>query len=412
MKSSITYIFSVLFAFSTALLFHSSNAAYVFSVLSDISFNLSLFVLIPLLVFSLTSSVASLRRDNMAFSSFRKIFVWAAATTLLSVTAAAVLFVLLPSSFPVTSSAGGSGSIYSDYALSSLMRAVDNLSPVNPFYTIAVSASYVVPLILICIFFGYFFKPSSDAVRPAFAVMNSFSEVMMKISRAFFSYGYIPLYFMSVSMFISLLNDATVLVRPSFFINLALLFFAVLAVAVISFAIYTKGKENPFRILYRCLAVFISSLMTGSNVFTMPLSYTAARMNCGVQKKTGNFSVSISYILAKGGSAAFSLYTALSLYKAIGADVNAILILETACFAFLFSFISFLTPSLEVLLIPVLIAAVTGNSFFGAESSLLSLLVLVNGMACALDAVLSLFITKAISIKSGSDITVAGRDTL
>ena len=120
MKTWFTYIASVLFALATAFLFADYElAAIAFSQASTYLLRIGTFITIPLIAFSFTSAIASIRKDKLGTSVASGLTGWTIITTIILPIIPAVFFYLYPLSFPVTSSAGTSGNIvgyYVDYA--------------------------------------------------------------------------------------------------------------------------------------------------------------------------------------------------------------------------------------------------------------------------------------------------------
>ena len=116
MKTWITYIAALLMGLATTLLLGDlSLTSSVLSAISGFLISLSAFVFIPVIAFSFSAGIASLRKDRENARSFGLNVLWAVVTTAVLSLLAAVLYHFLPVSFPVTSTAGGSISSVSSF---------------------------------------------------------------------------------------------------------------------------------------------------------------------------------------------------------------------------------------------------------------------------------------------------------
>ena len=261
MKTWFTYIASILFAAATAFLFADYEmAANAFSIATTYLLRIGTLITIPLIVFSFPSAIASIRKDRMGAKVFSSLLSWTLATSILLPVVPSVIFYLYPSVFPVTSSAGSQGDVvgyFVNYAVSSNLNA---LNITNPFNAIATASGIFIPLLILSWIFGLFLKPSSDTIRPAYAVMNSFSEVIHKAARFYTVYGYVIAYFALTDLFLSSYVEKTVIAVPEFLLMLLIITSVIIfALLPLLFAIFTKFKKNPYiKYSSKCISLHAS----------------------------------------------------------------------------------------------------------------------------------------------------------
>lgn len=412
MKTWFTYIASVLFALATAFLFADYElAAIAFSQASTYLLRIGTFITIPLIAFSFTSAIASIRKDKLGTSVASGLTGWTIITTIILPIIPAVFFYLYPLSFPVTSSAGSSGNIVGYYVDYAMMSNASALAIVNPFNIMATASSVILPLLIISWIFGLFLNPSSDTIRPAYAVMNSFSEIMHKISRFYTVYGYIIAYFAFTNLFLSIYVEKTVLASPFFFIMLLVIALTIILVVLpLLFAIFTRFKKNPYKVLLLSLSTLIMATSTSDILSSVPINISTSRYSLGVQKRNAVTSTFFYTIFAKGGSAAVSTFLILTLITAMGGVIDTSSIVFIAIASSAASFVSFTSFGMESVITTYIALKMLNIELYGAESALLSILMITNGLSSLIDAAIMALGTKYISVKTKTDLDIPYKD--
>lgn len=412
MKTWFTYIAAFLFAAASAFLFADYEVvANTVSYISTYLLRIATLVTIPLLVFSFTSAIASIRKDKIGSIISNSIALWSIITAILLPLVPALLFYLYPTAFPVTSSAGSSGNVVGSYVSYALYSNLNALGVSNPFNAIATASTIFLPLLIICWIFGLFLNPSSDQIRPAYAVMNSFSEVMMKIARFYTTFGYIICYFTFLNLFLSTYTEKTLIVVPSFLLKLlAITAFILLVLLPFLFSAFTKFKKNPYKVLFLSISSLFLSLSTSNTVSAIATNITTSRLSLGEQKRTAVSSTFFLTLFAKGGSAAISTFLSLTLITAMGGilDISTIIIIALA--SSLCSYLSFTSFGLESVIITYLTLSLLNIDLYGAESALLSILMVTNGLGAMLDSAICALGCKIVSVKTKTDIEIPYKD--
>lgn len=415
MKTWITYIAALLMGLATALIFgDSSSALSVISGLSSFMVNLGVCIAIPVLVITFASGTASLRKDRMGGKAISASILWALATTIVFSLAAVILSSLFPVSFPVTSTAGNPQEMLSNHVSYMLSSGYSALYPRNVFLTLASSAYFIVPAVIVSWILGMALKPSSDIIRPAYTTMNSFSEVMYRISRTCTVYGFFLVFASSAYSFLSLYQEKTIQAAPRFAVMLAS-GAVVLAAAFIPlfFAIFTGFKKNPYKVLYRSLPAAIAGLAAGNSVSILMIEESTARYNLGVQKRISSVAIPVLSIIGKGGSAFVAAAAMISLFQATtGSAPTLSVMLMAAGIAAIVSFASSFAVGTEAIFITVLTLRILGINLYGAENAIVAILPLISGIGIMLDAIIATAGSNIAATFVGTDIDVPYKDIL
>lgn len=414
MKTWITYLASVLMGFATCLIFGDSTIATgIFSSITTFLVNLGIFLFIPLTVITFASGIASLRKDKLGAKTTIVAVVWAAASTLVLSIIAAIAFYFMPVKFPVSSSAGSDAAIFSTIFNSATSYALNGLYPSNPFLTLATTSYYILPLLIISWILGVSLKPSADIIRPAYTVMNSFSEVMYRIVRTVSAYGFILVYAGSSYLFLALYQEKTILVSPEFVkLFLAASLVALLVVIPLLYAIFTGFKRNPYWVLGRSFSSIATGLFTGNILASSLISEGVSRHNLGVQKRIASTATPLFILIGRGGTALVSTLSVLALLKAVGAEMSLSSTILISLALSLTSLLSSIASGYELLIVIYSALKLTNISLYGAEATIIALLPLLSGIAIALDVAICHFGNALAAYSTRTDVKIPYRDIL
>ena len=414
MKTWITYTTALLMGLAVALLFgNMAGASDVIGAISSYLINLGMFITIPMIVFSFSSAIASMRKDGIGVKCAKNLLLWTVLTSLLLPLVSSLLYIAFPFAFPVTGSAGSSGDIVGTYALYLAESSLSSFSPVNPFYTMTVSSKMIVALVLIMWIFGCFLKPSSDTIRPAYAVMNSFSEVMYRVAKFYAIYGYIMVFFTSSNLFMSLYEEKTVLAAPMFVICLCITVLIILLLLLpLLFSFMTGFKRNPYRSLHQQMASLIMAATSADILFSYPAMLSISRTNQGVQKRIASGTGTFSFIISRGGSAAIITSVTLSMIYAITGNIDMNIALLTAFASSLVSFSLAFFSSMETVIGTFLVLKILNINLYGAEAAIISIVPLVGGLAAMLDTAIAFFACKITAANINIDTEAPYKDLI
>ncbi len=404
MKTWLTYLAAVLMAGATAFAFPSSTVFLsLMERLTAALTNVAIFLFIPISFITLASAVASLKKDKIGGKTVGVNIAWAVVTSLVLAVSAVVLFTFRPLSFPVTSTSGGKSlELFSSYS-----------SKLDILGTNSFLSSYFLPLVFFALICGAALKPSSDIIKPAYTVMNSFSEVMFRIEKTITYFGALYVYVAASSFFVGQWQEKTILNSPSFFLTLLISSVGIIVVIIpLLYAFFTLFKKNPYTVLARSLSSLFFAFFSG-NIYASALQTEAVeRTNLGVQKRIVNFSVPFGIFFTRGGTAFVSTLTVLSLLSSLGGEITIETAAVIALVNIVLSTLSFLSAGSEVALVTMVLFKACNITVYGAEAAVFAVLPFLNGIAAVLDITLISAVTNIIARKTRTDIMVPARDVI
>jgi len=400
--------------FATTLLFADSTLVYsVLFSLTGISLKIGTLLFLPMVLVSLASGVASLRKDRLGGKLLVSGIVWSIVTAVILPVVAVLLIRAAGIAFPVSSTAGSDGS-FAGLLPTALSEAASELLSGNIFYTIVRSTEFLLPVILFSWILGFALKPSADVIKPAYITMNSFSEVLFRIARTYTVFGYILVYCSSAFFFTQLYQEKTIFAAPRFLISyVAVCLVLTIVVLPLLFLVFTKFKRNPWQVLFRSITPSIAALTTGSYIFAAPMMEASARHSLGVQKRAAATAVPLFNVIARAGSAAIAAMSAICLTAAVTGSMpgaKEAVILALCCS--LASFASSAAAGIEVVFIIAAAFSLTNINLYGAEMTLVGLLPLVTGLGCMLDIQVGMLGSLICGRSIETDIVPPYKDTL
>ena len=415
MKTWITYIAAMLMGLATAMLFGSfAQTAGILSAVSSYMISLGIFISIPVVFITMAAGTASLMKDGKGKRVFGFSLLWSAVTAVILAFAAAIVFIAKPEDFPVTSSAGSAPGILANHVSYMLGSAGSAMYPVNAFWSIVSTTRFIVPLIIISWILGLALKPSADIIRPAYTTMNSFSEVMYRVSRTYSVYGFFLVFAASASFFTEVYQEKTIFAVPEYAKLLAIATaVAIFAVLPLLYAIFTGFRKNPYKVIYRSVSSMLMGLSTANIIASIPLNESIARQNLGVQKRIASTATPLLSVIGKGGSAFAAVISMLTLFAETTESVPPVSVIAiTAITAAAVSFISSVSAGTETAVITVITLQILGINLYGAENAIIAFLPILGGMAAMIDNLIVSFGNSIVASAVGTDVEIPYRDTI
>ena len=415
MKTWITYLAALLMGLATAMLFGSfPQTEGILSAVSEYFIGFGILIAVPVAFITLASSVASLGRDGRGRKVFGMSLLWAIASTAVLSAAAAIVFIAMPEGFPVTSSAGSAPGTLTSHVAYLMGTSSSSMYPINALWSLATATRFIVPVIILAWILGLAMRPSADIIRPAYTTMNSFSEVMYRISRTYSVYGFIIVYLASSSFFVEVYQEKTLFAAPGFAKLLAIsLIAAAIVVLPLLYGIFTGFRKNPYRILYRSIAPAAMGFSTSSIIAALPLNESIARQDLGVQKRIASSVTPLMAVIGKGGSSFVAVITLLSLFReTTGAMPGGNVIAITAAAAAIASFASSASSGMESAIITVLVLRMLGINLYGAENAVIAFIPLLSGIGTLLDSLVASYANSVVAASLETDVEIPYRDTI
>ena len=384
------------FSSSTPLLKMMSAATSFLTGVSALLFLVVSFV-------TIASGTASLRKNRLGGRTVRITIFWAVVTTLILSLLGVILANGIPQIFPVSSSAGGN---YTE-VLSSFTSSIDALDAGS------IIGKFFLPLVFAAFILGAALTPSSDVIRPAYTVMNSFSEAVYRIQRTAAYFGAFYVYVAGTAFFLNIWQEKTAFVSPKPFVALALsVLLVIMVVLPLLYAIFTGFRKNPYGVVGRGLAGLLTAFLS-SNIYASSLmGESLSRSNMGIQKRISSTATPLSILIARGGTAFVSTLTTVTLLKTLGAEISTFALVILALTISGLSLVSSFFPGVEIAVVSVFAIRFLNINVYGAEAAIVALLPILNGFAIMIDVLISFMASAIVGARTKTDAKIPLKDTI
>lgn len=404
METWLTYLAALLMAGATAFAFPQSSAVYTaVHYASEYLTAAGVFIFIPVSFITLSSGVASLRKDRLGRKAVAVNIIWALASSVVLALLGILVEKAFSLTFPVTASAGGDYvALYNAHAEAIDVTGI--LSSMN---------SIFLPMVLLALITGMAITPSSDIIRPAYTVFNSLSEAMYRIGRCITYFGAFYVYIRGTDFFISLWREKTAFVAPSFFLRTAgASLIMLLLVLPLLYAIFTGFRKNPYEVLWKVFPSIVFAFVSGNIFFSSLQNVAISRNSMGVQKRIVSTSTPFGIVITRGGTCFVSTVTVLSILSSLGAEVTLASALLIALVTVLLSLLSSMASGSETALIVIVLFKLLNINVYGAEAAVISVIPFLNALSSMIDITLISMASGIIAVRTKTDITVPVRDTI
>lgn len=349
------------------------------------------------------SGTASLRKNRLGGRTVRITIFWAVVTTVILSILGVILANGIPQIFPVSSSAGGN---YTE-VLSSFTSSTDALDSGS------IIGKFFLPLVFAAFILGAALTPSSDVIRPAYTVMNSFSEAVYRIQRTAAYFGAFYVYVAGTAFFLNIWQEKTAFVSPEPFVALALsVLLVIMVVLPLLYAIFTGFRKNPYGVVGRGLAGLLTAFLS-SNIYASSLmGESLSRSNMGIQKRISSTATPLSILIARGGTAFVSTLTTVTLLKTLGAEISTFALVILALTISGLSLVSSFFPGVEIAVVSVFAIRFLNINVYGAEAAIVALLPILNGFAIMIDVLISFMASAIVGARTKTDAKIPLKDTI
>lgn len=352
---------------------------------------------------TIASGTASLRKNRLGGRTVRITIFWAVVTTVILSILGVILANGIPQIFPVSSSAGGN---YTE-VLSSFTSSTDALDSGS------IIGKFFLPLVFAAFILGAALTPSSDVIRPAYTVMNSFSEAVYRIQRTAAYFGAFYVYVAGTAFFLNIWQEKTAFVSPEPFVALALsVLLVIMVVLPLLYAIFTGFRKNPYGVVGRGLAGLLTAFLS-SNIYASSLmGESLSRSNMGIQKRISSTATPLSILIARGGTAFVSTLTTVTLLKTLGAEISTFALVILALTISGLSLVSSFFPGVEIAVVSVFAIRFLNINVYGAEAAIVALLPILNGFAVMIDVLISFMASAIVGARTKTDAKIPLKDTI
>jgi len=267
----------------------SSSYDLVINTSIDVLKLIVYFLFLPMLFFTLTAAIASLKKDRGTTTPVLGwSFLWNFITAIvLCLVASFAFYIFRPEGF-------------NSFSKSTAMVSYLNIDTFQIFYAVPI-------IIILALFIGRASNPDESYFYPAYAVLNSFSEVFFRLSKTLCRYAWFAIFFFAGFLFKQYFSSEmfSTYINLTLFILVLTVFVTFLILPLIIWC-FSGFRVNPFRPVIRLLGPSLSAFFSNDPLFFYPKLFFTARNNLGVQKRIVGSSLPLSLFISKGGTAMIS----------------------------------------------------------------------------------------------------------
>ena len=318
---------------STAL---SNNLAW----LGELAIRIGRYVLVPILVFSLSISVYELRQDGRLWGLILKtipVILLCSAFVIGAGILAAIIFP--PGRIPILS-------IQQAEAISlNTQDNIMNLFPSNMFASLAGDGVYLLPVCIFAFFMGIGFSYDRNYTKPVISLFDSLSRIFYHITTIFSEVLGILMIILGAYWAVryNAILEADVY---SDLLTLLVVMSILLGCGILPLFLYLLGpRVNPWKVLYGCINQGLTGFFSGDINFTLPVLLRSVKENLGVRRRANTITVTLFAFFGRAGSAmvaAVSLMVIINSYSSLDIGMGNIISIGTS--ALLISFLLPATP--------------------------------------------------------------------
>jgi len=387
MKDWFKYIVATVAGLALVLIFPESGIAKnIIQTGAAVFENLGRYILIPFVFISFTSGIANLRRQKQALKAVTYSLGWGVITSLaLTVTAGLIAWKIFPADFSGVTGTEAIGAL----ELTPFSEFITSIISPNVLTSFTGNISLLLPVVVFALLLGIALKPDEDFIRPAFAVMNSFSEAFYKLARLLTELLILGVVFISAVWFAetfssNIISDSLKLVFLIALVTLLAIFL------ILPLLLLILGKtRKPYLWLFALIPPAILAWFSGSTITAQVPLLLHTRNNLGVAKRVSSTTIPLLSIMGRSGSAMIGVVTVCSLYSTInGTSIPFLALLLAILLTTLFSLISITTPpGTEILFIVAMTGSLMGNDFTSTLPIILPMMPILLGASALVDTI-------------------------
>jgi len=276
------------------------NASVVFAIqwLEKLAMNMGRYVVVPVLVFSLTMAVHELRQNDKFWSMVFKNFLLIIAASVFVIFAGIMVTLFIsPGRIPIETVE--QIEILSLYAAENIM----DIFPTNMLSVLSGDGIYLFPVCIFAFFLGMALNYDRNYSKPVISLIDSLSRVFYHVA-SFFSeiLGFIIIV-LSAYWAVRFNEVLQAKVYKDLIIMLGL-FSVILCFGILPLFLYfLKPKVNPWLVLYGSLGPAITAFISGDINLTIPVLQRHLKENFGIRRRSGALSMALFSTFCRCGSA-------------------------------------------------------------------------------------------------------------
>ena len=330
--------------------------ALIFSPLGTIFMKLLKMVIVPLILFSVTSGVTSIGDSNTLGRMGVKVFGYYMLTSILAILVGLSLTNLLQPgkgiNFSVDSNKFDPSTLSQPNSLGDI---IIRMIPSNPIK--AMADGEILALIFWSIVLGIAITQISD--KPKKAIIKGFDygfELMMKLTQGIISFLPIGVFGLIIN---AIVNSGIDLFKViGFYWMTIAIGLSIHWLIILPLVFYSFTKINPIKHWKAMSSAFITAFSTSTSLGTLPVTMNCLKKNIGVSNKTSSFVLPLGATINMDGTALYECAGVLFISQVLGADLEIYQQFIIVITAFLASIGTAAIPSAGLVMIFIVLDAV------------------------------------------------------
>ena len=330
--------------------------ALIFSHLGTIFMKLLKMVIVPLILFSVTSGVTSIGDSNTLGRMGVKVFGYYMLTSILAILVGLSLTNLFQPgkgiNFSVDSNKFDPSTLSQPNSLGDI---IIRMIPSNPIK--AMADGEILALIFWSIVLGIAITQISD--KPKKAIIKGFDygfELMMKLTQGIISFLPIGVFGLIIN---AIVNSGIDLFKViGFYWMTIAIGLSIHWLIILPLVFYSFTKINPIKHWKAMSSAFITAFSTSTSLGTLPVTMNCLKKNIGVSNKTSSFVLPLGATINMDGTALYECAGVLFISQVLGADLEIYQQFIIVITAFLASIGTAAIPSAGLVMIFIVLDAV------------------------------------------------------
>ncbi|MAI88006.1 MAG: dicarboxylate/amino acid:cation symporter [Candidatus Marinimicrobia bacterium] len=330
--------------------------ALIFSPLGTIFMKLLKMVIVPLILFSVTSGVTSIGDSNTLGRMGIKVFGYYMLTSILAILVGLSLTNLLQPgkgiNFSVDSNKFDPSTLSQPNSLADI---IIRMIPSNPIK--AMADGEILALIFWSIVLGIAITQISD--KPKKAIIKGFDygfELMMKLTQGIISFLPIGVFGLIIN---AIVNSGIDLFKVIGFYWITIAIgLSIHWLIILPLVFYSFTKINPIKHWKAMSSAFITAFSTSTSLGTLPVTMNCLKKNIGVSNKTSSFVLPLGATINMDGTALYECAGVLFISQVLGAELEIYQQFIIVITAFLASIGTAAIPSAGLVMIFIVLDAV------------------------------------------------------
>ena len=279
--------------------------------------NLLKFMVVPVVLFSITKGVISLDDLKKVGSVGIKTFIYYICTTAFAVVVGLVVVNCFKGFFPVLDSSVTSGLEYTATEAPKIMDVIVNIFPDNLFKPMV--ETNMLPVIVIAIFFGAGILASGEKGRMVSNLVDSLEDVVMKVLMMIIKLTPIGVFCLMAD--VVAVNGAKIVGSLAIVIGVAYIAYILHIVIVYSCSVKFLSGMSPIKFFKGISAAMLTAFTTTSSNATLPINIECCN-DMGAEPEISSFVLPLGATINMDGTAIYQAVAAVFIACCYGVDLT------------------------------------------------------------------------------------------